>query len=155
MIGYGEIRAKSETVCEYLEKAKSETVKFQERYDSYDLDRSILEKLKGYSKDVIVYAFSAEWCPDCYKQVPVMALISERTGIEVRIFGHLMRDSKSDTRLWACPPSPEEVNYFHIKKIPTFIILDRKGKELGRIVESPPEGKTLEDSLLNIISNQN
>ena len=153
MINYDEMCVESESVKEYLEKAKSETERFQERYENYEPDESILQRLRDYSEDIVVYGFSAEWCPDCYMHVPVMALISERTGIEVRIFGHLMRDAKNNTRIWACPPSPEEVNKFLIKKIPTFLIVNKEVKELGRIIESPQEGQSLEEGLLNILSN--
>jgi hypothetical protein len=80
-----------------------------------------------------------------------MAHISEKTGIQVRIFGNLMRDAKNDKRIWACPPSPEEVKEFHINKIPTFIIVNIDGREIGRIIENPPKGKTLEETLLDIL----
>jgi thiol-disulfide isomerase/thioredoxin len=153
MINYEEMCVESEPVREYLEKAKLESERFQERYENYEPDKSVLQRLKKYSDDITIYGFSAEWCPDCYEQVPVMAIISEMTGIEVRIFGHLMRDTKSSTRIWACPPSPEEVNKFLIKNIPTFILVNKEGKEIGRIIERPTEGYSLEESLLNLLSN--
>jgi thiol-disulfide isomerase/thioredoxin len=112
----------------------------------------MLEKLKQYSEDVVIYGFSAEWCPDCYRNVPIMARFSEETGIQVRIFDNLMRDAKNDARMWAYPPSPQEANDFHVYKIPTFIVVVKR-IEVGRIIENPPEGKSLEENLLDILTN--
>jgi thiol-disulfide isomerase/thioredoxin len=141
-------------VKQYIEDSIVKTKKFQESYENYKPDMVILEKLKGYSDDIVVYVFSAEWCPDCYRNVPVMAHISEVTGIKVRIFGNLMRDAKSNTRIWACPPSPEKANEFNITKIPTFLLVNRNGKEIGRIIENPPKGQTLEYALLKILEEE-
>ena len=151
MINYEKMCINSQSVREYLEDSINKTDKFQKSYENYDPDKTTLEKLKEYSDNIVIYGFSAEWCSDCYRNVPIMAHISEKTGIQVRIFGNLMRDAKNDERIWACPPSPEEVNEFHINKIPTFIIVNIDGREIGRIVENPPRGKTVENTLLDIL----
>jgi len=151
MIKYDEMCVNSEPISQYLENTLKKTNKFQEQYNSYKTNKNTIEKLKKYSEDVLIYCFSAEWCPDCSRNVPVLAHISSETGIEARVFGHLMRDAKNNTRIWACPPSPQEVNMFQIKKIPTFIIVNREGEEIGRIIEDPPEGKTLEEAILDLL----
>ncbi len=94
--------------------------------------------------------FSAEWCPDCHRNVPILALLNREAGLEVRVFGHLMRDSKNDKRWWRIPPSPPEVDDFDVVKIPHIAVLDMKGEVVGEIIESPPEGKSLEQALLDI-----
>jgi len=78
-------------------------------------------------------------------------LISEATGLEVRVFGHLMRDPKRSRGYWSIPPSPEEVEEFSVRRIPTIFVLDREGRVMGEIVESPPAGKSLEAALLDIL----
>jgi hypothetical protein len=100
-----------------------------------------------------VVAFSAEWCKDCAVNIPVLALISEATGLEVRIFGGLKKDPLSHTRKWRIPPSPPEVEMFHVDKIPLIILFDKEGKEVGKIIENPREKPTLEEELI-IISEQ-
>jgi len=71
--------------------------------------------------------------------------------LEVRIFGGLKKDPLSHTRKWRIPPSPPEVETFHVDKIPLIILFDREGKEIGKIVENPREKPTLEEELLKII----
>ena len=107
--------------------------------------------MKKKAKDYIVVAFSAEWCPDCMKNVPVLGMLSEATSLEVRVFGHMMRDAKSNTRRWAIPPCAPEVKEFGVVKIPLIVVLNKAGEKIGEVVENPPQGKTLEQSLLDIM----
>jgi thiol-disulfide isomerase/thioredoxin len=106
--------------------------------------------LKFASKYMIV-VFSAEWCKDCTEHVPVLALISEATGLEVRVFGGLKKDPLSQERKWRTPPSPPEVETFNVDKIPVILVFDRKGNEIGRIIENPRQALTLQEELLEII----
>ncbi len=155
MKNYENMCLDSVPVKKYIEDSIGKTEKFQERYEKYKPDTEKIGRLKKYSEDIVVYGFSADWCSDYYRNVPVIAQISEETGIEVRIFGNLMRGAKSSTRIWACPPSPEKVNEFNITKIPTFILMNGTGKELGKITENSPEGETLEEPLLKILEEIN
>jgi len=98
-----------------------------------------------------VVVFSAEWCPDCFRNVPVLGLVSEETGLEVRVFGHLMRNIKDPDEKWAIPPSPPEVKTYQVIKIPLITVLNQDGEKLGEIVENPSEGVTLEDAILDIL----
>jgi len=145
------LRKKSEPVLEYLEKSNEKTDRFMERFHSYKLDHEAVDKIKEHVREAMVIVFSAEWCPDCYRNVPVLALIHEATGLEVRVFGHIMRDSQSTTRKWAVPPSPPEVDDFKVAKIPYIVVLTSEGEKLGEIIENPPSGMTLEQALVNIL----
>jgi thiol-disulfide isomerase/thioredoxin len=108
-----------------------------------------LNKLKRLANNYVVVAFSAEWCKDCAANIPILALTSEITGLEVRIFGGLKRDPLNPTRKWSIPPSPPEVEKFHVDKIPLILVFNKEGKEIGRIVENPKA--TLEEEILQII----
>jgi thiol-disulfide isomerase/thioredoxin len=101
----------------------------------------------------VIVAFSAEWCKDCASSIPVLALISEATGLEVRIFGGLIKDPLNHTGKWRIPPSPIEVETFNVHKIPLIIIIDTDGREIGRIIEKPNE-PTIEEEILKIISKE-
>jgi hypothetical protein len=46
----------------------------------------------------VLVVFSAQWCKDCATNIPVLALISEATGVDVRVFGGLKKDPLSHTR---------------------------------------------------------
>jgi len=152
MYDLSKLRRGSEPILEYLEGAKAKTDRFNERFHGYKLDHEAADKIRKHAKKAVAFVFSAEWCPDCYRNVPVLALISEATGLEARVFGHIMRDSKSSTRKWAVPPSPPEVEEFKVAKIPYIVVLSVKGEKLGEIVENPRPGLTLEEELLGILS---
>jgi len=145
------LRKNSESIFEYILTSSKDISAFRENVAKCELDKEVTSRLENYKDDVVVFAFSAEWCPDCQRHIPVLGLIAESTGIEVNVFGHLMRDPKMPKGYWRIPPSPPEVEEFAVRKIPTIVILDNGGNKVGDIVENPPEGKTLEKALLDIV----
>jgi len=151
MYDVAKLRSGSEPVLQYLEGSKAKTDRFMERFYGYTLDHEAAAGIERHITEAVVFVFSAEWCPDCYRNVPVLALIHDATGLEVRVFGHIMRDPKSTTRRWAVPPSPPEVEEFNVAKIPYIVVLSREGEKLGDITENPPPGVTLERAILAIL----
>ena len=145
------IRKGSEAVHDYVSTPSKAKEAFDKRRTEYKLDAAVIKELKKKAKDYTIIVFSAEWCPDCVRNVPVLDLLAEATGIEVRVFGHIMRDAKSNTRKWAVPPSPPEVDEFNVPKIPLIVVLNKDGEKAGEIVENPPPGKTVEQALLAIM----
>jgi thiol-disulfide isomerase/thioredoxin len=145
------IRKGSEAVHDYVSAPSKAKDAFDKRRVEYKLDAAVVKELKKKAKDYMIVAFSAEWCPDCMRNVPVLNLLAEATGLDVRVFGHMMRDAKSNTRKWAIPPSPPEVEEFNVVKIPLIVILNKAGEKIGEVVENPPTGKTLEQALLDIM----
>jgi thiol-disulfide isomerase/thioredoxin len=141
----------SEPISEYLKASEEETTKFSERRAEYKLNGDAVEGIRAKVGDVVVVVFSAEWCPDCFRNVPVLGLLNEETGLEVRVFGHLKRNIMTPDERWAIPPSPPEVKEFNVIKIPLITVLNRDGEKLGEIVENPPKGQTLETALLEIL----
>lgn len=125
--------------------------KFLERKKAYKLNLEAVDKLKSLVNNIVVVAFSAEWCKDCAANIPVLASLSEATGLEVRIFGGLKKNPLNPKRKWSIPPSPQEVEKFQVDKIPLILVFNKEGTELGRIVENPKEGLTLEEEFLRII----
>ena len=100
------IRDNSESVENYIRYSKEKAPQFAERKSMYTLDEEAVEAIRDHAEKVTVVAFSAEWCPDCHRNIPVLCLLSEATGIEVRVFGHLMRDAKNPEERWRIPPLP-------------------------------------------------
>ncbi|MGD2201456.1 MAG: thioredoxin family protein [Candidatus Bathyarchaeota archaeon] len=145
------LRAAAESISDYLSRVSDKAPAFRERLSEYSLDPDVSEGLRGYAGEVSVVVFSAEWCSDCYRNVSVLGLLSDETGLEVLVFGQLMRDPKNPEELWRIPPSPPEVREFNVVKIPLIVILDKEGRKLGAVVENPPEGETLERVLLDIL----
>lgn len=147
-----EIRQKTIPVSQYIASINEPFREiFLERMKIYKLDLEAVSRLKNCVNNIVVVAFSAEWCRDCATNIPVLASLSEATGLEVRIFGGLKRDPLNPKRKWSIPPSPIEVEKFQVDKIPLILVFNEKGKELGRIIESPKRGLTLEGEILQII----
>jgi thiol-disulfide isomerase/thioredoxin len=150
------LRANSEPVDESIAAPSAATEAFTRRLQEYELDPVVSENLKAYAGKAYIFVFSAEWCKDCKKNVPVLKLIQDATGIEVRVLGHIMRDAKNPKpstpeEKWKVPPSPPELMEFKVFNIPFIAVLDAQGKMLGAVIENPPEDKTLEEALLAIL----
>jgi len=147
-----EIKKKAVSVNQYIDSLKQPfSEKFLTRKQTYQLKREAINQLKKFASKYVIVAFSAEWCKDCAANIPVLALISEATGLEVRIFGGLKKDPLSHTRKWRIPPSPPEVETFNVDKIPFTLLFDIEGREVGKIIENPQRESTLEEELLKII----
>lgn len=145
------LRENSEPVAEYIERLRLKEPRVEKRLGEYSLEEEAVTKIRCHRDRHIVLVFSAEWCPDCFRNLPVLALLSRETGLEVRVFGGLMRDAKSESRRWRTPPSPREVEAFRVVKIPHIAVLNTRGEIVGEIVENPPEGETLEAAILGIL----
>jgi thiol-disulfide isomerase/thioredoxin len=147
-----EIRTRTVSANDYvndLEEPFKE--KFLTRKQTYQLDREAIGQLREFAGEYVIIAFSAAWCKDCTSSVPVLVLISEEAGLEVRIFGGLKKDPLNQVHKWRIPPSPQEVEAFNVEKIPLIIIADKEGREIGRIVEKPSRQPTLEQEISEIV----
>jgi len=154
-INLSEIIKKTVSVEQYLDSLEEPfRERFLTRKQTYTLKQEAVNQLKKVADKYVIVAFSAEWCKDCAVNIPVLASIFEATGLEVRIFGGLKKDSLSHTKKWRIPPSPGEVKTFQVDKIPLIIVFDKKGKDIGKIVENPREKPTLEEELVKIILEQ-
>ena len=125
--------------------------KFLERKQAYRLNEEVIRKLKAHAKDKTIVVFSAEWCKDCTANVPVLALLSQKTRIKVRVFGGLKANPLNTKERWRVPPSPPEVTAFNVQEIPHIIIFDKNGKQLGSIIENPKPENMLEEEILDIL----
>jgi thiol-disulfide isomerase/thioredoxin len=151
-INLSETRKKTVSASQYINSLEEPfKEKFLARKQAYLLNKETISQLKKFANTHVVVAFSAGWCKDCSANIPVLALISEATGLEVRIFGHLKRDTLSHNKKWRIPPSPPEVETFNVDKIPLMIVFDQKGEDIGRIIENPVTEPTLEQELLRLI----
>jgi thiol-disulfide isomerase/thioredoxin len=151
-VNLSEIRKRAASVGEYIDGLDEP---FKERYlarkQTYQIQTDAVDELKKHARNYFIIVFSASWCKDCAQHVPVLALIAENTGLEVRVFGGIKVDPLSHTTRWRVPPSPPEVLTFAIEKIPLILVFDVDGVEIGRIVESPKQFPTLEQELCEII----
>jgi hypothetical protein len=150
-IDLSEVRNRTISVDQYIDSLEQPFLeKFLIQKQTYQLRQEETNQLRKLADDYLIVAFCAEWCKDCAVNIPVLALISEATGLETRIFGGLKKDPLGHACKWRIPPSPPGVETFNVDKIPLIIVFDKEGKEIGRIIENPQE-PTLEDELLKIM----
>jgi hypothetical protein len=147
-----EIRMKTVSVADYINNLEEPFIeKFLARKKTYQPNQEAVSKLRAYAGRYLVIVFSAGWCKDCAVNIPVLAVINEASGLEVRVFGGLKRDPLGRGQKWRIPPSPREVETLNVDKIPVMVVVDREGRETGRIVENPAHQPTLEQELREII----
>ena len=118
---------------------------FKEMYDplyaAYVPDAATMIELKKLLKNEKIKIVLGTWCGDSKANVPnflkiLDALHFKEKNVEIiAVDGH----KKAENGL---------LNGLDITMVPTFIVFDNKGKELGRIIEGPKT--TLEGDLLAI-----
>jgi thiol-disulfide isomerase/thioredoxin len=69
------LRMKSEPISKYLDGAQETTQSFSRQLENYRLDERVAKSIEGLADGVVVFVFSAEWCPDCYMNVPILKLL--------------------------------------------------------------------------------
>lgn len=152
MVDLEEIRRKTVSVDDYISSMRKPfREKFLDRKEGYRPNHEAMERLKKETNKYVVVVFSAEWCKDCARNVPVLWLISEFTGLEVRVFGNIKTGSLNPQTRWKIPPSPPEVETFDVKKTPWILIFDKEGREIGKIIENPKYTGSVEEELLYLI----
>ena len=115
---------------------------YDSQYPSYTPDSITVSKLKALASDVKVTIVLGTWCGDSKLQVPHFFKVMDQVGITEKdltlicVDGHKKAQNGSTDNM-------------KIERVPTFIFT-KKGKELGRIIESPKN--TLEQDFLAILS---
>jgi thiol-disulfide isomerase/thioredoxin len=104
--------------------------RFLERMETYSLNEENVEELTKYVDGVFVVVFSAEWCKDCAANVPVIALLADKTGVKVRVFGGLKKDLLNPNEAWRIPPSPPRSKGFQSERTPHIVIFHINGGQL-------------------------
>lgn len=116
---------------------------YDDSYKIYPTDKpTITELKKAKINSYNITVFLGTWCEDSHKNFPRLIKILDETNFPKTKL-HIIAVNKQKQS-----PNGEEVKY-NITKVPT-IILEKYGKEIGRIVEEPETGY-IEKDLLNII----
>lgn len=114
---------------------------WQKNEKEYVPNTGVLESLKQSNlKDIQIEIVLGTWCEDSEKLVPLFIRINNELKIPVTFIG-VDKEKK-------CPLA--DCSNWNIQYVPTFII-QRNGKEIGRIVEQVK--LSIEADLLEIISN--
>jgi len=116
---------------------------YVKEHDEYALDQKAISELK---KDKInsysITVFIGTWCEDSHRDFPRLMKILEEVKYPESKLTIIAVNRKKES------PTGDEVRY-NIQKVPT-IILERYGKEVGRIIEMPTTGY-IERDLVEIL----
>lgn len=116
---------------------------YDESYKIYPVDKpsiNALKKAKINSYNITV--FLGTWCEDSHRNFPRLMKILDETKFPKNKLHIITVNRKKQS------PNGEEVKY-NITHVPT-IIVEKYGKQMGRITEEPETGY-IEKDLLNII----
>ena len=116
---------------------------YDANYESYKVDSAAALQLSKLMKDKKIKVVLGTWCGDSKFQVPNFLKIADAIKVDEKNVAFIAVDGakKAENGL---------LDGLNIERVPTFIITDKKGKEIGRIVESPK--KSLELDLIDILS---
>lgn len=114
---------------------------FDYYYGEYTPDPMQIGQIRKHSKKLSVVVILGTWCSDSQEQVPAFFRIADEAGISEKRITVICVDGYKK-----CPGI--DITAYGVEFVPT-IIFYRKGRELGRIVESPEN--SLEEDMLNIV----
>ena len=116
---------------------------YDANYESYKVDSAAALQLSKLMKDKKIKVVLGTWCGDSKFQVPNFLKIADAIKVDEKNVAFIAVDG-------AKKAENDLLDGLNIERVPTFIITDKKGKEIGRIVESPK--KSLELDLIDILS---
>jgi hypothetical protein len=138
-----------------------------ETMDAYKPKNEAIHQIQLWIKQkqyqLTILAIGATWCPDCQRNLSNMAKIMKEIAnshIKTVVLGGIKTKKQlnapktsTDPIRWAVPPSPPETQdpKYDLTHIPTFYLFTQDGNCIGRIVENPPLGSTLEEEIWRLI----
>jgi len=117
--------------ADYIAQINVNKDQFQSLYDQFQLtpeDAAFFSKAAQHSDGPAkMLVIGEDWCPDVYRGMPVMARLSEASGMEMRIFP---RDSHLDIM-------NEFLKNGEYMSIPVAVLYTRNHKYIGHWIERP------------------
>jgi len=127
---------------DYVNNIKNPTVKqtIKKRIQEYQAKTETIDKFSSLTDRYFFVVFATEWNAECRAQLPNLAklfIATKNPALNVKVIDF---DENRDIA--------DEMN---VLRIPTIIVHDRAWREIGRFVEKPQHGGTLEEELWEII----
>ncbi len=127
---------------DYINTIKNPTVKqtIKKRIQEYQPKSDIIDKFSSLTDRYFFVVFATEWNAECRAQLPNLAKVfvsANNAAMNIKVIDF---DENRDIA--------DEMN---VLRIPAIIIHDRAWHEVGRFVEKPQYGGTLEEELWAII----
>ena len=130
-------------IFDYINTVRNPTSKqtMKRRVQEYQPKQEIVDNFSSLNSRYFVVVFSAEWNGECRAQIPSLAKLmiqANNSNISVKVVDF---DQNRDIA--------EEMQ---VLRIPAIVVHNRSWKEIGRFVEKPQHGATLEEELWEIVS---
>jgi len=130
-------------IFDYINTVRNPSNKqtMKRRVQEYQPKQDIVDKFSSLNSRFFIVVFSAEWNAECRAHIPNLAKLmiqasNKNVSLKVVDFDE-NRDMAEEMR---------------VLRMPTVIVHDRSWKEIGRFVEKPQHGATLEEELWDIVS---
>ena len=128
---------------DYVNTIKNPTVKqtIKKRVQEYQPKTEIIDNFSAVTDRYFFVVFATEWNAECRAQLPNLMKVfaaANNTAINIKVIDF---DENRDIA--------DEMN---VLRIPTIIVHDKAWKEIGRFIEKPQMGATLEEELWKIMN---
>ena len=127
---------------DYVNTVKNSTVKqtMKKRIQEYQPKAETIDKFSSLTDRYFFVVFATEWNAECRAQLPNLVkvfLAANNAALNIKVIDF---DENRDI-----------ADEMRVLRIPTIIVHDRAWREIGRFVEKPQHGGTLEEELWEII----
>jgi len=128
---------------DYVNTIKNPTVKqtIKKRVQEYQPKTDVIDNFSAVTDRYFLVVFATEWNAECRAQLPNLMKVfaaANNAAINIKVIDF---DENRDIA--------DEMN---VLRIPTIIVHDRAWKEMGRFIEKPQMGGTLEEELWRIMN---
>ena len=129
-------------IFDYINTVRNPSNKqtMKRRVQEYQPKQEIVDNFSALNSRYFIVVFSAEWNAECRAHIPSLAKLmiqANNSNISVKVVDF---DENRDIA--------EEMR---VLRIPAVIVHDKSWRELGRFVEKPQHGATLEEELWDIV----
>jgi len=129
---------------DYVNNIRNPTVKstIKKRVQEYQPKPQIIEKFASLTDRYFFVVFATEWNVECRMELPNLMkflAVTNNAALNIKVIDY---DENRDI-----------ADEMTVLRIPTIIVHDKSWREIGRFVEKPQHGETLEDDLWWIIQN--
>ncbi|MGP8070917.1 MAG: thioredoxin family protein [Candidatus Bathyarchaeia archaeon] len=127
---------------DYINNIRNPTVKgtVKKHVQEYQPNLAVIEKFSSLTDRFFFVVFATEWNAECRAQLPNLAKVfvaANNAALNIKVIDF---DENRDI-----------ADEMRVLRIPTIIVHDRAWREIGRFVEKPQHGGTLEEELWQII----
>ena len=126
----------------FINNIKNPTVKqtIKKRIQEYQPNSEIIDRFSSLTERYFFVVFATEWNAECRAQLPNLAKLfvaANNAALNIKVIDF---DENRDI-----------ADEMRVLRIPTVIVHDRAWREIGRFIEKPTHGATMEEELWEII----